>query len=276
MRWLWLLSLLWTWPLSALELRDAWQRLVVLEAPVQRVVALAPHWVENIQALDAQAQTVAVDANAAAGWPESVMRLRSYPELPYEQLLELQPEVILLWGPGVKPAQVVRLDRLGLVSYISQPQSLADIQQDILHLGQLLGSDQSAAWVQRVHTTWQGLAQYQTTPTDIMIQLALQPLLGLTDRDLLGQGLAHCGFNNILSHAELATLQISPEYVLIRQPQWILSPLPVAQVQSVWQPWLQSGWQPRWLSLVDDHLQRPSVYLPQAVSRLCQQLRQAV
>ena len=126
---------------EAITLTDGLGRQVVLAAPAQRIVSLAPSNTEIVFALGAGAQLVGRDEYsdypAEAASVPSVGSL--YPNVNAEAIVALKPDLVLAAGI-TNPDDVKALADLGLTVYTtSYASALDDVYGDILAVGKLTG-----------------------------------------------------------------------------------------------------------------------------------------
>ncbi len=106
----------------------------------QRVVSLAPSLTDSVLELGAARRLVGVldggERPAAIGDLPSVGR---YGQVNLERLLELQPDLILVWPGSVPEAQLQRLRDFGIALFIAEPHSLDELALQLAALGEALG-----------------------------------------------------------------------------------------------------------------------------------------
>ena len=111
-------------------------REVTLEQPARRIVALAPHIVENLYSAGAGERLVGVVSYSnypaqAAEIPE----VGSYNAFSLEQIIALQPDLVVMWGSGNGMQSLDKLQALGIPVYVSELRQLADVPQSIRQAG---------------------------------------------------------------------------------------------------------------------------------------------
>lgn len=226
--------LLLTWllcsPVAAVaEIRvtDATGRQVTLERPAQRIVALAPHIVENV--FSAGAGDTLVGVVEYSDYPPAA---RDIPQVggaytwSLEQLVALRPDLVLMWGSGNGINTLPRLESLGLRVYVSEPRKLADISASIRDFGILAGTGPTAAVAaDRFDREIKALEDNYSGKESVTVfyQIWDSPLQTVNGQHLISQVIELCGGENIF--AELAQLapQVSLESVLERNPQAIIA-----------------------------------------------------
>jgi iron complex transport system substrate-binding protein len=202
-------------------------RTVTLEAPARRIVALAPHSVENLFSAGAGDRLVGV-VNAS-DYPPQALRIPSvgsFNAYSLEAIASAQPDLIVMWGSGNGEATLGKLEMLGIPVYVSEPRQLEDIARDIRALGVLAGTrERSEAEARRVEL---GLAKLRArysgrSPRKVLYEIWNDPLQTVNGDHLISQVIALCGGRNIF--AELAPLapRVNIEAVLALAPEAIVA-----------------------------------------------------
>ena len=130
-----------------IELIDGLGRTVVLEAPAQRVVSLAPSNTEILYAVGAGKQVVGRDD--FSDYPTQAQDLPtiggSFGDYNLEAIVDLDPDLVLASELNT-PEQVKAVEDLGLKVYLlSNPEQLEGMYQNLITVVQLTGHDQKAA-----------------------------------------------------------------------------------------------------------------------------------
>jgi iron complex transport system substrate-binding protein len=114
---------------TPIVLKDDWGREVTLPDRPRRLITLAPHLTEIAIDVGMRQQIVATDVHSpsVSNASEKVIRLSAYPEPSIENIVKLRPDLVLLWGAGLKTSSVTRLESLGIKVFVSEPRSLLDI-----------------------------------------------------------------------------------------------------------------------------------------------------
>lgn len=210
-----------------IQVQDARGRSVSLPGPAQRIVALAPHFVENLYAIGAGDRIVGVlgqpDFPAAARDLPSVGRFDS-PSA--ESILALRPDLVLMWLSGNSPALLGQLERLGLVVFADEPRRLDAVAQSLLHLGQLTGQQpQAEALAEGFRQRRDALAvlHAEKSPVRVFYQIWHEPLQTLNGRHVVSDLIRLCGGVNVFADARVLAPRVSIEAVLAARPQAIVA-----------------------------------------------------
>ena len=144
MRVLWLLLLCCVALAARAEIRavDDEGATLVLRAPAQRIVSIAPHLTELLFAAGAGPRVVAV--SAYSDFPEAARRLPQVGDavlLDLERIVALKPDLVLVWANGSSPQQLQRLRAAGLPVFSSAARGLPHIAATLRMLGRLAGTE---------------------------------------------------------------------------------------------------------------------------------------
>lgn len=132
---------------QSIELVDGLGRIVVLDAPAQRVVSLAPSNTEILFAIGAGDQVVGRDD--FSDYPNQAQDLPtiggSFGDYNLEAIVDLDPDLVLASELNTSE-QVKAFEDLGLKVYLlSNPEELEGMYQNLLTVAQLTGHDQETA-----------------------------------------------------------------------------------------------------------------------------------
>ncbi|MFZ3154090.1 cobalamin-binding protein [Pseudomonas sp.] len=248
-------------------------------AAVERVVSLAPSLTEIMLELDAG--NLLVGLLDGGERPAAVAQLPSvgrYGQLELESLLELQPDLVLLWPDSISSAQRQQLQRMGIPLLIVEPRKLADLAENFVEIGTRIGRAEQGRQLQRQFNS--GLAalrqRYQRKqPLRLFYQVWDTPLYTIGGQQIISDALGICGAENVFAELTLPAPQVSVEAVLQRNPEVILAG--VQGQLDAWRIWPQVAAVARkqlWL-VPDAGLERPSFQMLAATERLCRALSRA-
>ncbi len=255
-------------------------RTVTLPEPAQRIVALAPHIVENLYSAGAGDRLVGVvsysDFPAQA---RSLPLVGSFNAFSLEQILASKPDLILMWGSGNGAGALEKLERLGIPVYVSELRSLDNIPASIRRLGQLAGTEaHSETEAQRLEDGFARLAaEYGAAPPlPVFYQIWHQPLQTVNGEHLISQIITLCGGRNIFADAATLAPQINLESVLARNPRVIVA----GGMETAHPEWLEHWRQypglralsGGLLSVNPDLIQRPTARALDGARDLCRKL----
>ncbi|GAB3278383.1 cobalamin-binding protein [Parahaliea aestuarii] len=265
----------------AVEVIDATGRTVHLEQPAQRIVALAPHVVEN--AFSAGAGERLVGAVSYSNYPAAardIPRVGSYQAWSLESIVAKNPDLVLMWGSGNSLEGLPALEQLGIAVYISEPKRLEDIPATLRAIGQLAGTGDVAernalAFEEKLARLRENVA---TGPARrVFYEVWNQPLQTINGDQYLSDVITLCGGRNIFADSPHIAPRISVEAVLARDPEIIIaSGMGDARPEWLddWQayPHLTAVRNKALFFIHPDLLQRPTTRLLDGAQTLCEQI----
>lgn len=221
-----LLATLLAWPAqAAIRVHDDRGHEVVLGATATRVVSLAPHLTELAYA--AGGGGALVGAIRYSDFPEPARSLPLVGDahaIDFERIVQLKPDLVLVWSSGLNERHKTRLRSLGLTVFESEIRSAQGIPDTLRRLGALLGHGAAAnAAAHRFETQWQALAERHRgkTPVRVFWQLWHEPLMTINRGHLIGEALRLCGGVNVFGDLGLLTPTVSWEAAVAADPQLI-------------------------------------------------------
>jgi vitamin B12 transport system substrate-binding protein len=266
---------------QALTNQVASNRVAALPAqPPQRIIALAPHLVENLFSIGAGDRIVGT--SAYADYPaaaKQIPQVSDYSGVQIEKVLALKPDLVLAWKSGTPAADVTRMQQLGLTVVVTDIDDLAQLASHLRQLGQLTGTSESAN--QLADDYQQQLVQLeqqyqQATPVDSFYELWGNPLTTAANRAWPAQQLALCGGRNVFADTLGDYPQIGLEQVLVRNPTLIIQPISATEKRQLvnWQQWpaLKAVKHQHILQPNADALHRTTLRMLPALRQLCQQI----
>lgn len=211
----------------------------------QRIIALAPHIVENLYAIGMGEYVVATVDHA--DYPEAannIARIGGHQGVQLEKVLALQPTLVVAWQGGNKAADIEALQRLGVPLYVSKIENLADIAVEIRKLGELTQREPQA---QQVASTYEArlkalqnqYANISSSSPKVFYQLWPTPMMTVNNNTLIGKAIELCGGDNTFADNITDYPQISLEHVVLAKPDVIVvTSAQAAQQKAVdWQQW---------------------------------------
>jgi iron complex transport system substrate-binding protein len=247
-----------------------------------RILSLAPNLTEIAYAAGAGSLLVGTvefsDYPAAA---KAVPRVGDAWRVDAERVLELRPDVVLVWPTGTPDTTISRLRALGLNIVEVPTQSLADVPRALRRVGRLGGTSAVAERTARDFEARvaQQRAQYAHRSTlSVFIQIDDEPIYTVNGRHVISEIVALCGGRNVFADLPQLAPPISAEAVLAADPQVILSTDDtIANPLELWNQWprmkaVRSG---NVFKLSSDLVTRASPRLAQGVEVTCSALEQA-
>jgi vitamin B12 transport system substrate-binding protein len=198
------------------------------ENTAKRIIALAPHIVENLYAVGAGELIIGTTEHADfPSQANTIPRIGNYAKLNIEQVLAIDPDLIIAWKSGNPSDDLARLTKLGLKIVYSQPETLEDVAQELAYFGRLTGnvdegekqSKQFLARLDKIRTNHQ--AKF---PISVFYELWPRPLTTVANNAWPQQQLAVCGGSNPFIDSATDYPQINIEQVVLKAPQVIIQP----------------------------------------------------
>jgi iron complex transport system substrate-binding protein len=199
---------------------------IVLAAPAQRVVALAPSFTELIYAAGAGERLVG--AASYSDYPPAaarVARIGDAARIDFERVLSLAPDLIVGWKSGNRVADIERLESLGFKVLVFEPARLADIERILRVLGAVTGFSAPAETAARAFAAQAAAlrARYENRRSlRVFYEIWHRPLMTVNGAHMISEIVRVCGGNNIFSAAPFLTPAVSLEELIVRQPEVIV------------------------------------------------------
>ena len=204
---------------EGIQTTDDFSRTVKLAAPAQRIVSLAPHLTELIDA--AQAANKLVGVSRRCDYPPAVQRLpkiSNYQSINYEKIAALRPDLILVWSEGLKAAQLHLLEKiLPTGVYVSKSPSLTHIADSLIQIGLLTGMKDTAQ--QSANKFRQELEQLQIRyrrkpPVPVTWLFWLEPPLAAGGQHWIDEVIQICGGINPYTAINNQVIRLNQETLL--------------------------------------------------------------
>ncbi len=269
---------------SALEAIDYLDRKVTLAKPAERVVALAPHAVENIFSAGGGERLVGV-VNYS-DYPEAakkIPRVGTIASHSLEAIVALKPDLVVAWT-GSGGTQLLRqLESLGLTVYMSDPRKLPDVARSIRDYGVLMGTEFVAEVAAGQYLSRLDALQaqyYDRTELSVLYQVWHTPLQTLNDKHIISDVIRLCGGRNVFGDAVTIAPKINLEAVFARNPDVIIaSGMDVARPEWLddWKKWpnLKAVEQDNLYFVPPDIIQRHTARILEGAELMCESLENA-
>lgn len=267
---------------GAVTITDMTGREITLDAPAERIVALTPADCEILYAIGAGDKLVG--RGEYCDYPAEVMdvpAVQSGYETNLEQIIELDPDVLLMGTMAQTEEQVQQLEDAGIAVVVSDAQDIEGVYTAISMIGALMGADEKAEEViGSMKAVFEDVAAKAEGDGSKTVYFEVSPLeYGLwtagthTFMDEVAQmtGLKNC-FDDIEGWGE-----ISEEEVIERNPDYIVTitmyfgegPTPEEEISS------RPGWDQitavqngKILNLQNNELSRPAPRLADGAQAL--------
>ncbi|MCC2975031.1 cobalamin-binding protein [Massilia sp. IC2-476] len=220
--WIWAAAL--AAPLaSAVTVRDDAGNAVTLDKPAARVISMAPHVTEVLFAAGGGSRIVgAVNYSDYPEAAKSIPRIGSNREVDLERIISLKPDLIVAWMHNSSERQIEMVRKLGIPVFLSDPQKLEGIPENVLRLGHLMGTDAVAG--PAAAELRKQLASLRTRyagrpPVRTFYQVWDKPLYTLSGKHIITDALRLCGGENIFDALSVTAPIVSIESVLQADPE---------------------------------------------------------
>ncbi|EDQ02831.1 ABC transporter, periplasmic substrate-binding protein, putative [Shewanella benthica KT99] len=213
-----------------------------MAAPAKRIIALSPHSVEMLYAIGAGGSILAT--TDYADFPKSALdipRIGGYHGIQIERVIELEPDLVVVWGSGNKAEDLQRLKDLGFNVYNSDPKTLEAVAEELKELGKLTGHQVEANKVADDYLAGlEALRKDNLAKPEVKVfyQLWSTPLMTVAKNSWIQQIIAVCHGENVYLDAANDYPQVSLESVLLKMPEVILQSQDEGNVLGVdWSEW---------------------------------------
>ena len=206
---------------------DMTGREIVLDGPASRIVALTASDVEIICALGAD--DLLVGRGEYCDWPAEVLEkpvVKSGAETNLEEILALEPDVVIMAAMAQTKEQVEALENAGVKVVVSDAQNLEGVYTAVNLIGAIVGrSTEAAALVKEMQDTFAGIsAKAQNTGKTVYFEVSpLQWGLWAAGKGTFMDELAGiCGLTNAFADVD-GWGEVSEEQVLAKDPDFIVT-----------------------------------------------------
>jgi vitamin B12 transport system substrate-binding protein len=228
-----LISVLWTVIVFSIVTNAKAHDLVVNKArsenkKITKIVALAPHLVEMLYAIGAEKTIIATtDFSDYPASAKNIPRVGGYHGVQIERIVEMEPDLIMVWKSGNKQQDIDKLEKLGLPIYYSKPTKIDDVPSEILAIGKLLDKNTEALKVandfrQKVIAIKNKYSKKKTV--HVFYQLWFEPMRTVGPGSWMQQLIEFCGAKNVFDNAFAPYPLISLESVIEKKPEVFIIP----------------------------------------------------
>ncbi|MEC4724952.1 cobalamin-binding protein [Shewanella sp. D64] len=216
--------------------------MTAVAAPAKRVIALSPHAVEMLYAIGAGETILATTDHA--DFPAAALdipRIGGYHGVQIERIIELNPDLVLVWGSGNKAEDIERIKELGFKVFNSDPKSLEAVASELRVLGELTGHEDKANKIaDRYLADLTELRKRNLAKPEVKVfyQLWSTPLMTVSKNSWIQQIIQVCHGDNVYFDAASDYPQVSLEAVLLKMPEVILQSQDKGNVLGIdWSEW---------------------------------------
>ena len=234
---------------TAVTVTDMAGREIALDAPATKVVALTASDCEILAALGAE--DTLVGRGEYCDYPESILEVpavQSGADTNLEQIIALEPQVVIMAKMAQTEEQVAALEEAGIRVVVSDAQDIEGVYTAVRLIGALVGrNDEAEAMVADMQSAFADIAA-KSENTGKTVYFEVSPLqwgLWTAGKGTFMDELATlCGLTNAFADVE-GWAEISEEQVLERDPDYIVTismyygegPTPVEEIKS------RAGWE---------------------------------
>ena len=171
----------------------------IQDTAAQRVITLAPHATELVQAIGGQHTLIAASSHTPEQLPSHIMQINTYGGLDRELMLQLAPDLVIAWTSGNRPSDLAWLADQGIPVYHSEPRKITDLAEQMRAIGQLLGLTTTAEQTAEQYLRQLGKLQTDcqtTTATEVYLQIWTRPAMSVGGNHWLNDVLRHAGLRN--------------------------------------------------------------------------------
>ncbi len=267
---------------ASINVYDDTAQLVSLEKPAQVVISLSPAITELIYAAGGENKIKA--SVSYSNFPEQAKKLPqvgSSNALDIEQILQLNPDLIVAWNSGNPKSQIAQLKLLGFKVYVSEPNNFNMIPETIKKFGKLMSTSNIAKIsAEKFNTQFNYLKnKYKSinhkNKKSTFIQIWNNPIMSINGQHLISKVISFCGGENIFSQAKSLTYSPDIESILKYNPEIIIATGMAEQSQAWlkrWQQWpyLSAVKNSQLYSVNPDHLVRHTPRILLGIQEVCQ------
>lgn len=210
---------------APITVRDDDGNVVTLQKPAQRVIAMAPHVTELL--FTAGAGDKIVGAVTYSDYPEAARKIPRVGDnrlIDMERVAAMKPDLIVIWMHGGFERQIEGLRKLGIPLFHSEPTKLEGIADNVVRLGQLMGTETVAnAAAEDIRQQFAAMTrQYaKRPPVRLFYQVWDKPLYTLSNKSIVSDAIRLCGGVNIFADLKVTAPVVSVEAVLQENPEAI-------------------------------------------------------
>ncbi len=266
-------------PDAAPRVVDDLQRIVSMDGLAERVVSLAPHLTELVYSAGAGEKLVGVSRHC--DYPPAVSQLpkvSDHVSINYELLSQARPDLVLVWGAGLKDITLHKLVSLYGNVYVSGPDTLRGIAKNLLDIATLtghptLGQRNATQFLQEIEAIATRYADARTVET--LYLLWHVPPMTINGAHWISGTLELCNGRNVFADVAMNVVQINRESLQLLKIDILVHSLQ------------EYASQPKALSAMlglpdtlpvsyieDDLIQRPSLRIARSADELCRIIHQ--
>nr|WP_256489780.1 cobalamin-binding protein [Pleionea sp. CnH1-48] len=205
---------------------------------------MAPHIVEMLYAIGAGDKIIG--AIEYSDYPEAakkIERVGNYHGIQIERVLELKPDLVIVWESGNKQEDIRKLQQLGIKTLTSKPRRFEDISKEILAFGKHIGHEKQAiAVTKQLQKDYLAIKnQYKSKKAvKVFYQMWHDPLRTVGPASWIENLIRSCNGKNIFNDATSDYPIVSIESVIVKNPEVIVVPHHSGNIgakKAIWKNW---------------------------------------
>jgi len=229
--------------MAGITLPQANGDVLILPAPAQRIITLAPNLAELVFAAGAGERLKAVVEYS--NWPEQVTKIPRVGDafrIDLERIIEFEPDLVIAWRSGNPQTALQKLQQLGITVWqieITRPGEIADAVENIALAAGTRAEGEAVARQLRSKLAKLQQQNSNKTPLVYFYQIAARPLYTINGQHIISRSLEICGAQNAFANLSTLAPQISRESVILANPQVMIAPATSGETPAlqIWQDW---------------------------------------
>lgn len=233
-----------------IQVTDYTGKKITRRQPTKRLIALAPHIVENIFSVGLGHQLVG--AVSHSDYPEAAKKVPivgHYNGYSLEKIVALKPDIVFIWASSNKHNIAEKLRALDIDVYIDDPHHLQDINKSLSDIATLGGIDINTldniilfnqkitslknSYIQNIKTSTENKKIKRKALPNVFFQISYNPLQTLNGNHIVSDIITLCGGINIYADEAVIAPLVSAESLLIRNPDIIITGSHGDKIQTV-------------------------------------------
>jgi iron complex transport system substrate-binding protein len=252
--------------------------------PPQRIVSVTPSVTEIIGVIDADSMLVGVSLYSYC--PASVKglpKVGSYVKPNIEQIISLNPDLVVMSFEGAPRSDVNKLRRLNLNVAVLRSEKFSDIIKNIKWLGEVLQhqkeAKEAAGNLERRYEQIRSLVEEIPKPRTFY-SIALNPIVSVGAKSFINSLIHDAGGINITGDIDQAYPKLTIESVIAKSPDVLVfssgmgNELDMENQMPFWNRWenIPAVRDQRFIEVNHDIINRPGPRVVQALASIAQQL----
>ena len=257
-------------------------RRVEIAAPAKRIVTLAPFLTELAFSVGVGDRVVGVSEHS--DYPTAAKKLpqvASAVGISLESVAALRPDLVLAWQDTMRPADLERLQALGIPVFVAQARSILDVGRLYGVIERLSGTKSPEPLREFHEKLRKSLRKLDRPAVPVFLEIWHEPLTTIAGPHWMNEALAFCGATNAFQDLAGVAPVVSWEAFYARNPPVIVgagSARDAAAFRAQWRDrnTLDAVKNDRLVYVEADLIQRPTLRLADGVAQLCDGLKRVM